>query len=108
MSETTPNLPVSSTTLTPSVKIVYTIASPYLSELYLKKLSVLLNTGLGANDVAGNITKGTSTTAVSGSIFAGSTKFAALYAAASSAAYVSVTYDDNNTNIASTTNVTSS
>lgn len=108
MSETTPNLPLTGTPTTTATKIVYTIASPYLSEIYLKKLSVLLNTGLGTNDVTGDIQKGTSTSAVSGSVFAGSTKFAALSAAASSASYVSVTYNDNGTSIASSINVTSS
>lgn len=106
MSETTPNLQLTGTTTTTASKIVYTIASPYVSELYIKKLSVLLNTGIGTNDVTGDIVKGTSSIPVAGSVFAGSTKFAALSAAASTATYVSVTYNDNNTNTASTINVT--
>ena len=107
MSETTPNLPLSGAPSTSATRIIYTIASPYLSELYLKKLTVLLNTGLGTWVVTGSITKGTSGSPASGTVYAGASKFAALTSAAGTATYVTLTYDDNNTNVADVTDVVS-
>ncbi len=87
--------PVSVTLLSSSSTRITWTATP-TAPLYLNRLAISRNTGVGANAVVGLITPGTAGHPAACTLFAGITKFATLLSNCGAANLTeSITYDDS-------------